>query len=417
MFLLRRVFQKPKGLSVADETPQQHPRPDVSPRSTIFDATRSIRVDAQPGGTISEIESSSPVIKGLSADDNRELDASNPERLPIALSTQLAAQMDATDGIRSTDLRESGPHPQPPSPTVIDESTMNGILLSGQSDVYHSVLSACDDLPSLPGAMEVLLRPRYMPTDPSPLALPTTFHFPGEPPTTVEDTLRLGGFVKVVVDGQEFMGTVMEIIRVNGERGFPGEYNRRKPPILRPNVLPPAFHETWHEDDHVDDQMSAVRKWVNGQLEPYPASDNMTKGQETNASSTGAKLDPVPGVTGASNNGPDPGSYVLDQPFRAAASQQPPSLNHTSGVDTTLVQLGKSSPPEALAKSIQDGGRGQVIVFEIPQWRHTKIDPDKPYQCGGVLGKGSFGKVLPGYYSFQPCLCFNQGVSRSSHTG
>jgi hypothetical protein len=30
----------------------------------------------------------------------------------------------------------------------------------------------------------------------------------------------------------------------------------------------------------------------------------------------------------------------------------------------------------------------------VSQWQYIAINPGKTYQCGGVLGKGSFGKVV-----------------------
>lgn len=364
----------PKGFSSSDETPQQPP--DVSSRSTAFlDPTCGLRPDALSACASSDADYMSPIVEASSADCNRGAEASNMRQFTTALSTKLAAHVDAADRQHCS---------RPPSPPVIEESLMNGTLMSGQPDIAHSMLSACNDLPPFPDALAILHQPKYMPTDPSPFALPIASQ---KSVDVVEDTLRLGGLVKLVVDGQQFTGRVMEIHPADDASGPPAENKYRGPTSSMPHFLHPASKKAWCADELV----SPVLNWINTLSAPY-FGDDVTRGQEGHiAAATNLAVCP-PGD--ARSNEPALHPNDLGQSPRTTALPEAPGSNHDSRVDVVTLLMGVQGKVDQNRDCAQD--EPICVPFKVPQWKYTKIDSNKTYQCGGVLGKGSFGKVIGG---------------------
>ena len=410
MFLLQKAFKKSKRLSDTDETPQTRPKVEnVPPRSTIFDPTRSLRADALPIGTLSEPEVFSPVMDALSAEASRRVDPMNRPLSAAALADKLAAHLDATNQTSPTNIPGIGRFSRPPSPTVIGETPMDSALMSGQPDVTHSILSACNDLPPLPDALTIVHNPKYMPTDPSPFTSPVTSYFPRKQIDVPDNTLRLGGLLKMAVDGREFMARVTEIQPANRTDGPSGRYNYR-PPRLR---VEPTLSSTkaWWADD--DDPMLPVQKWVNTCAKPNQPSDKVTPGPERTLSDATTK----PGITLAKGAGIRKDGLVQSwiYPPKDTALLERPALNHSSKLyspptDSEILQL-------LGAKDVyheKEPQTGQVppirVSLKVSQWRHTTINPEKTYQCGGVLGKGSFAKVTFCYASAGSWLMFLKKV-------
>jgi hypothetical protein len=389
MFVLQKAFRKPKRLSDTAEPPPvaETLRQAVNfspPRSTVFDPTRSMRADALPARTTSDPSFSSPVPDSSLAEDNHEIDSNNPPPFPTALSMELATNLDAADRIGSVNILGLDHFSQPPSPTVIEEHPMDGALMSGQSDVVHSMLSACNDLPPLPDALAPLHHPRYMPTDPSPFTSPIASHFHYRPP---RDTLRLGGPLKILVDGQEFIGRVTEIYVANRTRSPPGYPTTTR---KRPYVQRAPSYRAWCADD----QEPPVQRWVNGLAATYQLDEEVTTGQDSRLSGTATKLDAAL-LVGTGNNGPAPLTSDPEQPLGVDALVQ--SRNQSPQVNTIPVTayMGASGVDIRNKEGLPTDRDTRLLeALRVPHWQYAPIISDKTYQCGGVLGQGSFGKVV-----------------------
>jgi len=279
---------------------------------------------------------------------------------------------------------------------------MDGALMSGQPDVTHSILSACNDLPPLPDSLAIVHNPRYMPTDPSPFTSPVASHFPRKQGDVI-DTLRLGGLLKLAFDGQEFMARVTEIRPADSMPGPPWKYGYRQTMRSSPHVQPVLSGKAWCADDHIN----PVQKWVDAFSEPKKSDDEVIPGQERSLSNAAKNLDITPAKsTGVRNDASAPSTSDLSQSFTFAALLERPATKYPSAVNmmTTkldTVQLMGSTGTDNI-EGLQTGQDSPPpVTLKIARWRHTKINPEKTYQCGGVLGKGSFAKVVLSNASFK----------------
>lgn len=323
---------------------------------TVFDSTRSVR-DAS--------FSSRSSTRVPSAANNGVEWTSHLQNTTVAVS-EIFSSCSLANGQAGRDddtLTRERPLPTLDA-TVVGESHTNNDLLMGQSYVAGSALSACNsELQSLP-ALSNIRSPQHLPTDPSPFTSPTMLRNRLRASEPVDSVLRLGGQFMLVLNGQKLIGRVMDIRLADGMRDHLGENLNREPNQHDPHVQPPM--DTLREAVHTIP--------VHHGVEEHPLCTPDLQLQKF-----------------ATTGGND---IRIDSIYNNTISSQLAAPAHSDGSRDQVYPSNVSGNFVPTYRSgLSEHNTTQQLYMRIPLLQSTKIKPKQTFQCAGVLGKGSFGKV------------------------
>lgn len=261
-----------------------------------------------------------------------------------------------------------------PGTTVIEESHVVGALMSDQSTMANGAL-----LSPFNSELQPLTEPQVPKhtTDPSPFSA----HAPKPPADNLNAPVRVGGNLTVVLDGQKITGRVLEICPANNPAA-PPEWKAKDVTNHVLALRSTHFNKGWHSDNHmppVHDWVELQRRELKVDLQPVPDRSRTPDGLPKSQTLALAADD---------NAASDENTPIapIDQRQESGAQAD---VHHSTSIRLNPDYLhGPPLTSEPMRRNTQLSG-----PLTVATWRKLKIDPNKTYQGGGVLGKGSFGKV------------------------